>query len=166
MKTEIINQLENILTETTQLLDSFSQADINTVPFKDSWTAAQVGCHLLKSETGIDGLFYTPTKKADRKPDENIDELKKIFLDYSLKFKSPDFILPEDKIYDKEELIGSLKEVKTKITEAAKNADLDEIAPLPQGHPFEGYTKLEMVHFLAYHTTRHNLQIQNIKKMI
>ncbi len=166
INTEIIKELENALSETTALLAGFSHKELNKVPFKGSWTAGQVGCHLLKSETGMDDLLYAPSAPADRNPDQQVQELKDIFLDFSKKFESPDFIIPEDREYTNEELINSLNRVKENILLAAKNSDLTEIAPLPDGHPFVGNTKLEMVHFVTYHTIRHNKQIKKIREAV
>lgn len=166
MSKEIINQLEAALGETLQLLSSFSEMEMNTVPFEGSWTAAQVCQHLYKSEDGMDQLLKAPTKPADRNPEEKAAWLREIFLNFETKMKSPDFILPEDKHYDKAELEGPLKDTKDKMVEAAFKADLSEIAPLPDGHPFQGNTKLEMLHFITYHTMRHNHQLKNIRKKL
>jgi hypothetical protein len=166
MKESIINQLQAVLDETVQLLSPLDKEQLNTVPFKGSWTPAQVGQHLLLSETGIDELLLTPTEIAKRQPDEKVEETRKLFLDYTIKMESPDFILPEDKEYSHDILVEPLKEIKVKITEAANTANLNEVAPLPKGHPFEGYTKLELVHFVTYHTMRHNHQIKNMMPMI
>lgn len=162
MNDSIINQLEAALGETVQLLSSFNQEELNKIPFEGSWTAAQVGQHLFLSENGIDELLLTPTEKVNRKPDEKAAQLKEMFLDFSTKMKSPEFIVPEDKTYNNDELIQSLQDVKDKMLKAAMHADLEELAPLPDGHPLKGHTKLEIVHFVTYHTMRHNHQIKNI----
>lgn len=166
MPESIINQLKAALDETVQLLSSLNKSELNAVPFKGSWTAAQVAQHLLKAETGIEKLLLTKTEPVTRRPDEKVEETKKIFLDYTAKYESPDFIIPEEKEYNHAELVDVLKENIDKIVEAARSANLNEIAPLPEGHPFKGYTKLEMVHFLTYHTMRHNQQIKNMLPMI
>jgi hypothetical protein len=166
MAESIINQLEAVLGETVQLLSSLNNEELNRAPFNGSWTAAQVGQHLLKAETGIDELLLVPTEKAARQPDEKVEETKNIFLDFTAKYQSPDFIVPEEKEYDPAEVIEPLKNNIPNILKAAKEADLTQLAPLPPGHPFEGYTKLEMIHFLTYHTMRHNRQIKNMLPMI
>ena len=162
MNGSIINQLEAALGKTVQLLSSFDQKEVNKIPFDGSWTAAQVGQHLYLSENGMDELLLAPTAKVTRQPDANVQELKNMFLDFSIKMKSPDFIIPEDKMYDQQEQIGNLNSVKNKILTAVSQTDLDQIAPLPEGHPLAGNTKLEIVHFITYHTIRHNHQISNI----
>jgi hypothetical protein len=166
MAKEIINQLETALGDTLSLLDYFNEKEMNTISFEGSWTAAQVFRHLFKSENGMDELLYAPTEPVERRPDEKVDWLKDTFLNFEVKFESPDFIIPEDKNYNKEELSGPLKEVADKMIEAAKKVNLSEIAPLSEGHPFEGSTKLEMIHFITYHTIRHNRQLRRIREKV
>jgi DinB superfamily len=166
MSQEIIPQLENALEQTISLLGSLSEEQLNTVPFEGSWTAAQVGRHLFKSETGTDNLLKTTTQVPDRDPAAGVQKFADIFLNFESKMKSPDYIVPEDKKYDKGRLVASLEEVKDTIIPAAKSTNLNETAPLPEGHPFAGSTKLEIMHFMAYHTIRHNRQIEKIKKAL
>ena len=165
-KKSIINQLEAALGETLQLLSSFDEKEMNTVPFEGSWTAAQVCRHLYKSEKGMDELFYAPAKPADRNPAERAENFKELFLNFDTKMKSPDFIAPEDKHYEKKELEGSLEEAKDKMLEAAQNVNLAEMAALPDEHPLKGSTKLEMIYFVTYHTMRHNHQLKKIREKI
>lgn len=166
MSKEIINQLDAALGETLQLLSSFSEEDMNKVPFEGSWTAAQVGEHLYKSQEGMDELLYAHAPKPDRNPEEKAQWLKEIFLNFEHKMKSPDFIYPEDKYYNQSELKDSLESVKDKMTEAAKKSKLEEMAPLPEGHPLNGITKLETLYFVTYHTIRHNHQLKNIREKL
>ena len=166
MPKEIINQLDAALTETLQLLSSLNEEKINKIPSEGSWTAAQVAQHLYKSIKGMDELLYTPSQQADRNPEEKAQWLKDIFLNYENKMKSPDFILPEDKYYNQSELKDSLESAKDKMTEAAKNSKLEEMAPLPEGHPLNGITKLETLYFVTYHTIRHNHQMKNIREQL
>ena len=41
-------------------------------------------------------------KPAQRNPEEGVPHLKKIFLNFETKFQSPEFIVPENKKYNKE----------------------------------------------------------------
>lgn len=166
MHDSIINEYEAALGETIALLSSLTEKEINTVPFEGSWTAAQVGEHLRLAGTGMDGLLLEPTQPVHREADERAPGLKDMFLDFGIKMESPDFILPEDKEYDKDELVQALETEKAKTIAAARKATLEHEAPLPEGHPFKTNTKLEMVHFATYHTHRHNHQIKKIKEAL
>ena len=163
MENQIVPQLESALDTTILLLESISEKDFNTVPFEGSWTAAQVGRHLFKSQKGTDGMLQNPTAEPERNPAQRIPEYKSILMDFERKMESPGFLVPEDKEYDKQQLLSSLKEVKDEILPVINMVNLNEIAPQPSDSPLSGSTKLEIVHFLLYHTQRHNHQIEKIR---
>src|SRR6266480_647100 len=89
---ELIKQFDETESELLKVVSSFSEEQLNAVPFKGSWTAGQVTEHLLKSKSGIPKLFSGATKPTEREPDEKVDIIKSIFLDFNSKFKSPDFV--------------------------------------------------------------------------
>lgn len=166
MSQDIIPQLQTALGQTIILLGSLDEKQLNTVPFAGCWTAAQVGRHIYKSLNGTDKMLQSPMPAPDRDPEQRAPEFKKIMLDFERKMDSPDFILPEDKQYDKGELIASLQEIKDDVLPSATTANLNEEAPLVDAHPLKGSTKLEIMHFFAYHTMRHNHQIEKIREAL
>ncbi|MEO8710795.1 MAG: DinB family protein [Parafilimonas sp.] len=147
-------------------VDLISSADtnaINTIPFKDCWTIAQVTIHVTKSNKAIMQALNMEGKPAERDPEATVPNLKKIFLDFDAKFQSPDFIVPEKGIYNKEEIIESLKRSLEQLQELRNKVNLTEIISLPI---FGEITKLELLHFVLYHTTRHIHQLKNIIKKL
>jgi len=166
MGQEIIPQLENALEQTINLLGLLNDEQLNTVPFEGSWTAAQVGRHIYKSTNGTHEMLQKPMPVPDRDPLERATEYKNILMDFDLKMDSPDFLIPEDETYDGVQLIASIKDVKKEVLPAAATASLNEEAPLNEGNPLKGSTKLEILHFLTYHTIRHNRQIEKIREAL
>jgi hypothetical protein len=166
MSQEIIPQLENALEQTISLLGSLSEEQLNTIPFKGSWTAAQVGRHIYKSLDGTGQMLQSPMPVPERNPLERAPEYKNILLDFDRKMESPDFLIPEETAYDRKQLVASIKEVKEEVLPVAEKASLNEEAPLTDGNPLKGSTKLEILHFLAYHTIRHNRQIEKIREAL
>ena len=77
------------------------------MPFEGSWTAGQVAQHILLSSSSVE-VLRGPVKKTKRAPDEGIENLRSIFLDFDTKLESPEFIMPQNKVYDKEELLRLL----------------------------------------------------------
>lgn len=163
---ELTQELESAFSQTTALLNTFTQEALNTVPFFGSWTAAQVARHLYKSQKGAGAMLLQPTEEPQRDPAARIPEYRRILLDFENKLESPDFLIPEDETYDKGDLIASLEKVKAEILSAAAQANLNETAPQPVHSPLYGSTKLEIAHFLVYHTQRHNRQIEKIKESL
>jgi DinB superfamily len=170
MTTDILNTKEFFasLDETSsgllQLISSADSTTINTIPsdsyrIKNSWTAAQLASHVTKSNKAIVQALNMEGKKANRNPAERVPELKKIFLDFTTKFNSPEFIRPKQDTYQKEALIADLKKSNEQLKELRSKINLSEIISLPA---FGEITKLELLHFVLYHTQRHVHQLKNI----
>ncbi|MEP6749853.1 MAG: DinB family protein [Bacteroidota bacterium] len=157
---ELFAALDKAAKELNGLLAPLSEAEINTVPFKDSWTPAQLARHITKSNKGMAQALEMKGKPANRNPAEKIKELKDTFLNFSLKMKSPDFIVPEPGEYKKEAMLSSLKKSSEKLEENAAAANPNEMINLPAA--FGEITKLELFHFVLYHTQRHIHQLKNI----
>ena len=164
MAQQISSQLNEAFTQSIALVESFTEKELNTVPFEGSWTPGQVADHILKSANGMDKLLLEPGKPAGRPADEKAEEFKNLFLDFSIKMKSPDFILPDERDFTVAELTERLKSTRQAIANAVPKADLEGVPSLGEQHPLDGSTKLELVHFLTYHTMRHNHQMEKMKQ--
>ena len=163
MKTkEIRKEIDATLTELLEVFSSIDQDQINIVPFKGSWTAGQVAQHLVLSISAFVDLMKGPDKKTERPPDEKVEGIRKTFLDFSIKLKSPDFIVPEEKYYQKEDLLEILKSLKGELDKIIESADLEKTCTAFE-LPVIGYlTRLEGTYFVLYHTQRHIRQLRNI----
>ena len=64
---------------------SVDENRINTIPYEGSWAAPQLLRHVTKSITGMAKAMHMDAKPAERDPGERIEEIKKIFLDFSKK---------------------------------------------------------------------------------
>lgn len=161
-KKELLKQFEETEREFYNVLASFTQEQLNDSPFEGSWTAAQVADHMLKSKKGIPGLLAGPSRITTREPDEMVDKIDNIFLDFTTKFKSPDFIIPTNEPANKEDLLKALNEVKERIKATSATVDLTNTIT---SFPFPGLGELtgyEWIHFLVCHTKRHTHQLKNI----
>ncbi|WP_431210462.1 hypothetical protein ACQ86N_31300 [Puia sp. P3] len=86
-------------------LNQFSEEKLNKVPYEGSWTAGQVGEHLVKS-AGVAEVVYGRVGPTSRPPDEKLPVLR-MFLDFSIRMSSPGFIVPSDGYHDKGKSWGS-----------------------------------------------------------
>ncbi len=157
--TELFVDLDKSTDKLLELITSVNRQKINEIPFKDSWTPAQLAVHVTKSNNAIAQGLNMQGKPADRNIDEGVPQLKKMFLDFDIKYKSPQFIVPEEKEYTKEEIIEALQKSIGRLKHARESVNLSEIISLP---PFGEVTKFEILHFVLYHTTRHVQQLKNI----
>ena len=155
----LFNSLHNTSAELIKLISSADSREINSVPFKNSWTAAQLGAHIIKSNKAIIQAMDMQGKTAQRDPGERKGELKSMFLDYKIKFQSPDFITPGQQIYEKSTLIADLKKSIKQLKLIIPKTDITEIISLPS---FGEITKLELAWSVLYHTKRHIHQLKKI----
>jgi len=159
---EILSAKEALL----KALNSFSQRNINEVPFEGSWTGGQAGEHVLKSASGVLETITGPVKAADRDPEQNVKPLADAFLNFEIKFQSPDFIIPSDEPKDKNYLITALDRAFEGIREVAGSADLSLICTGFE-MPVMGYmSRSEFINFTVFHTKRHTHQLNNILKYV
>jgi len=166
VREELCSKMMETAKEFLAALNMFSQQEFNKIPFAGSWTPAQVAEHVFKSVSGIPAVLSGKVEDTSRDPGEKVPELEAIFLDFSTKLKSPDFILPSDKKHDKEEMMNSLQQSFDGIIAVAKTADLSKTC-LEFEFPRSGHlTRLELVSFAHVHTKRHAHQLRKIRGSI
>jgi hypothetical protein len=78
IKKEILKEWTETAEQLLELISPAHEKELNAIPFPESWTAAQVAEHLLKSY-GIVEILKSPQTKAERSPDEKVEQLKGFF---------------------------------------------------------------------------------------
>lgn len=160
-KKEIAVNIKETCSTLIGVLDSFTEHEFNTVPSQGGWTAGQVAEHLLLS-AGVAEVITGRTEETTRADDEKIAVIGSIFLDFTTRLSSPDFIIPAAGMYDKTEMIDKLKIVWTRLGQAVKLLDLS-VTCVDAEFPTLGHlTRLEWIVFYVFHTQRHIRQLKNI----
>jgi len=159
----VINDFEKRAGEFYEVLSSFSREQFNEVPFEGSWTAGKVGRHIYKALFNLPKTLKGPFSVVERKPDELVAPINKIFLDHSIQLKSPDFIVPEDKEYDRDEMLAAYQDKVKEIIDTAQPLDLSVTTGFEL--PTIGYlTRLEIIYFSGIHIQRHTRQLKKIRE--
>jgi len=146
------------------ILDSFDESHLNTVPYANSWTAAQVGNHLTKSDRFITQLVSGPTVSTERAADEYVKQLADTFLNFDEKLVAPEMIIPDEKTFTKAEVLTDIKSTRSNLLNVANSVDLTRTTSLKS--PFGKSTLLELLHFHLYHTKRHIHQLEKIRAAV
>lgn len=166
MNNDILVMLDENTNELLKSVALFTPEQFNKVPFEGSWTAAQVAEHLLKSESNVPDVWNGNTEITQRDPEEKSAILRNIFLDFSTKIKSPEFILPSDKWQEPDSLYNALKENRSKIRNLVEEKDLT-LTFTDFSFPQLGeLTGMEWATFVICHAIRHTRQLNNIYKEI
>ena len=145
--------------ELLHALGLFRQETINEIPFANSWSAAQVADHLLKSDNLIIRTLEGEHFPSHRAPDEKVEELRTTFMDFSTKMEAMEVLLPGDDNFSKNDLIEDLKSTRERMVADIHSADLSDTFNTPS---FGEITRLELLYFVIFHTKRHIRQLKNI----
>ncbi|MEO6523104.1 MAG: DinB family protein [Mucilaginibacter sp.] len=157
-----LTEADQTFTSLLQVLSTISQQNINKIPFAGSWTAGQDVQHIILSAGGSVQLLNGPIKDTDRDFEENVAKLRAMFLNFDTKFQSPESIRPEEKDYDKQELIDTLQKIKADYLNAIQTLDPTKTCVMFE-FPGSGHiTRAEAIAFTNTHTIRHLQQLKNI----
>lgn len=166
MTKELIKELNDTYAALLQTLQVFPDDQIDTVPFEGSWTAGQTAEHIIKSGLGIEHFLRENTAPTDRPIDKNVGTLRSVFLNFDIKMKAPDFIVPVGTVHKKDMQAKQLEAIRKELVEAAAELDLSPTC-LGFDVPGIGYlTRLEWISFNIVHTQRHTQQLKNIYKAL
>ena len=163
MRKEVILKADKALTDLIQNLSSFDDQQMNKVPFAGSWTPAQIAEHLFKSYD-LTQVLVGNVSETSRPIDQHVKEVSDLFLDFEVKMKSPEFILPSEEPIDVKNLMTSLKEKKSQIVELAETLDLTKTCLDFEIPEYGNFTRLEWLYFMIFHTQRHVHQLSLISQ--
>ena len=159
----LATSFENTAKDLLETISSFNEKEFNEIPFEGSWSAAQVADHVRKSLKGTINALQGEVKRSEREPDEHVEKLRSLFLNFDIKMQSPEFILPSEQPLQKDTVYQNLKEITGAISKAINSLDLSFASTIP--FPKSGeLTRHEWVSFATFHTQRHIRQMKNIKK--
>lgn len=164
MKNDLVAEIASTKEMLLTALGSFTRQNINQVPFEGSWTAGQVGEHVLKSASGVLQTITGPVKPGGRDPEQNVKPLADAFLNFEIKFQSPDFIIPSNEPKDRDYLLSALNEAFEGIKKVTGSADLNLVCTSFEMPVMGQMTRLEFINFTVFHTKRHTHQLNNILK--
>lgn len=163
MEKEVIIQFQNVTEDLVSILSLLTEHQLNKTPFPQSWTAGQVGDHLLKSY-GSWTIFGGTTAIANRPIDDFCKPLSDLFLNYDIKLTTEptDFNYPANDFIKKGTLLANIRRTVDSIIDFSDKNELGVLC-LDLEFPTLGHlTRLEWLYFHKVHTQRHIRQLTNI----
>ncbi|NCD69263.1 DinB family protein [Mucilaginibacter agri] len=160
----IANDVENTSKELLQAIFLIPSGKFDTVPFDGSWTAGQVAEHVLKSCSGFAEVLEGNVKPTDRDPEAYVPMLRETFLNFDIKMKSPEFILPTETVHDMQSMSAELATALASVAAVAKVEDLTLTCEDFEFPNLGKLTRIEFINFVVVHTQRHIHQLKNINK--
>jgi hypothetical protein len=156
-------EIEQSVDDFLMTLSKFDNEQLNIVPFPGSWTAGQVADHLRKA---TDGLPDQHTTAADRDPELYVETLQALFLNFNVKYESPEFIIPDGGPFESGLLIKQFERLKNDNAAVARSNDLSLLCLDFEMPGLGALTRYEWLKFFIAHTQRHAYQLKNIAERI
>jgi hypothetical protein len=148
-----------VANELLSLLEPLDEERMNRVPMPGSWTAGQLGEHLLKSFRSID-LSKVRAVPSARPGDGKCAQIDAVFLDFTTKYQPPDFIVPSAGRISGRNLVDDLRKARDGIAAYVSGHDLGFTCPDFEVIGFGELTAQEWIHFLTAHGKRHVRQLR------
>lgn len=163
---KIIKAVDETISDLQHVFNAFEASQINVIPFEGSWTAGQLAMHMVLSNGGFAEVINGQVDETSRPVDKNVEQIKNIFLDFSLKMNAPEMICPQQKDYNQQKLFNQLEGIKETLTRAADQLDLSKTCKSFELPSLGFLTRLEALYFVIYHTKRHTHQLKNILERV
>jgi hypothetical protein len=162
-KDHLIKDIESTFGRLIGQLSDFNVETLNKVPFEGSWTAGQTAEHIIICGSGIPD---SQTTEVTRRYDEKVATIKKMFLNFEVKFETDPSIAPGPPPHDLDKTIQKIREIRDHLKTVAANADLEALCEDMELPTFGLLTRYEWLRFILFHTQRHTHQITGIKSII
>jgi len=166
MNSDLKHEIDKTMSDFKELTAGFSEKEFNQVPFEGSWSAGQVGQHMIMSNSGFVDIIQGPAKETTRKPDDLVTRIKSDFLNFDIKMESPESVRPQLKSYEKKQILDSLDKVRASLNETISTHDLTKTCTAFELPGYGYLTRLEAANFVLYHTMRHIHQLKKIRERV
>ena len=147
-------------------LQRFTPDTFHKKPDPESWSAAEVGEHILIVNKNLGFVMQAGGIIPDRAPDKKLSAFKEVLLNRTIKIEAPENVKPVGAIQEQQEIIVGLQKQLQVLLQAIEEKELSELCEA-YPHPRLGrLTRLEWSYFIIYHTERHSQQLEDIYKKL
>lgn len=165
MDTALFHPLvDETYTNLVKEIRDFPEKYFNEIPFEGSWTAGQLCQHLVMSNKGFLLLLKGEVKPTGRDPYKWVETIRRDFLDFSQKNTSPDTVNPIMKEYDRNKILNQTEKIFSELGTCINGLDVTLTCTMFELPLYGFLTRIEAVAFMIYHSKRHTVQLETIRK--
>ncbi|GAA3960919.1 DinB family protein [Mucilaginibacter dorajii] len=159
-------ELQSTAKDLIAAIEAISNDDFNSAPFEGKWSAGENAEHVRLSVEGAPSLLKGPAAKTNRAPDEHVNAIKTLFLDFNAKYPSAPGLIPAAKQYDKQTLIKALTAAFDEVAQVLTQLDLTDTCTAAEFNGIGKLSRLEWISVAVYHTQRHTYQLELIESKL
>ncbi|MDN3583600.1 DinB family protein [Mucilaginibacter flavus] len=160
----LLIELQSTAAHLVEVLAGINELNFNNTPFEGKWSAAENTEHLRLSLSGSIQILKGPATATNRAPDQNVNAIRNLFLDFNAKYPSAPSLIPEPKRYDKAILIPEVATAFDQLIQISAQLDLTDTCTSFDFTGIGQLTRLEWVCVALYHAQRHIHQLELIAK--
>lgn len=163
-----INYYEETLENLENAVSGLSKEQMHFKPTAESWSISQCLEHIILTENMIFGMIKENMAKPEN-PERREEikftdkEIMAMVVDRSEKYKAPEMLIAKGKYDDSQAAISDLQSGRTDILSFIQNTPINELRNRVNDSPAGATDTYQSLLFLAGHTARHTLQIEEIK---
>lgn len=147
------------------MVDSISH-ELYNKPVPNGWNIAQVIEHIIMGNSDLKQFLTEKPLDSPTSYDINIPNIRAMMLNEKDKQKSPDFLIPSSKKYDKENHKPQLAKIQLEINDCIQTLDMYKNCGAFELPPFGLMSVYEWLNFSVFHISRHVNQIDQLVKKL
>lgn len=167
-KTALRNYYQETLNNLKKSVEGLSKEQLHYKPSPDTWSISQNLEHILVTEDMIFSMVKANLEKPanpERREEINYSDKEIIVMvtDRSEKYKAPDILVVPGKYDDAATALQDLEKQRADILDLINNTTIDDMRNHVGDSPSGANDTYQSFLFLAGHTARHTLQIEEVK---
>lgn len=152
----------------TKNISGLSEAQLQFRASEEKWSVSQCVEHIILTENMIFGMIKTSMEKPanpERKKDivHSDDQIIATIINRTEKYKAPEILQTKGKYNDPGTALKDLENQRKEILDFIRNTDIEELRNHINDSPAGATDAYQSLLFIAGHTARHTLQIEEIK---
>lgn len=167
-KATLRNEYQETLNKLQESISGLSKEQMHFKSSPESWSISQCLEHIIITEKMIFAMIQEnmkqPVNPEDRdKIQFSDEEIIPMAADRTEKFKAPEILIADGKYDDPKSALGALEEQRKEVHAFINDVEMEDLRNRINASPSGFADTYQSLLFIAGHTTRHTLQIEEIK---
>lgn len=163
----LLDYYQQTMDNLTKSISGLSEKQMQFKPSPEKWSVSQCVEHIITTENMIFGMLKTYMEKPanpERKKDvmHSDDDIIGFMTDRTEKHKAPEILQGKDKYNDPKVALKDLESQRKELIDFIKNTDINELRNHINDSPAGATDAYQSLLFIAGHTARHTLQIDEV----
>lgn len=164
----LLNYYQQTMDDLTKSISGLSEAQMQFKAAEDKWSISQCVEHIITTENMIFGMvksYMEQPANPERKKDViySDDDIIGFMTNRTEKYKAPEMLQGKGKYNDPKIALKDLQTQRKELLEFIKNTDINELRNRINDSPAGATDAYQSLLFIAGHTARHTLQIDEVK---